>query len=118
MISPILNMERLILDMMQWANVTEDELCKKGQIPTEFGETLSWDFLNFVRQNPIKWDIPTEILYAKKDDLTSRETIDAFLVNHNANLTVMNDGELWFHTDEQIEFLDSWMKKAIEQISV
>lgn len=116
LISPILNMENLILDMMQWANVTEDELCKKGEIQTEFGETLSWEFLNFVRRNPIKWDIPTEILYAEKDNLTSRDTIDAFVINHNANLTVMNDGEHWFHTDEQIEFLDSWMKKAIEQI--
>lgn len=116
LISPILNMEKLILDMMQWAKVTEDELSKKGEIPTEFGETLSWDFLNFVRRNPIKWDIPTEILYAEKDNLTSRETIDAFVVNHNAYLTLMTDGEHWFHTDEQIEFLDRWMKKAIEQI--
>lgn len=116
LISPILDMERLILDMMQWANVTEDELCKRGQIPTEFGETLSWDYLNFVRQNPIKWDIPTDILYAENDNLTSRATIDTFVVNHNANLTVMNDGEHWFHTNEQIAFLDNWMKKAIEHI--
>lgn len=113
LISPILDMERLILDMMQWANVTEDELCKRGQIPTEFGETLSWDYLNFVRKNPIKWDIPTEILYAENDNLTSRATIDTFVASHNANLTVMKDGEHWFHTNEQIAFLDNWMKKAI-----
>ena len=28
-ISPIVNMERLITDMMSWSNVTEDELCRK-----------------------------------------------------------------------------------------
>lgn len=112
-ISPILDMEKLILDMMQWANVTEQKLCEKGEIPTEFGETLSWEYLNFVRKNPIKWDIPTEILYAQNDNLTSRMTVDTFVESHNANLTVMENGEHWFHTDEQIAFLDKWMKKAI-----
>ncbi len=112
-ISPILNMERLILDMMKWANVTEEELCEKGVITTSFGETLSWEYLSFIRQNPIKWDIPTEILYAGNDNLTSRATVDIFVASHNANLTVMNNGEHWFHTKEQITFLDNWMKKAI-----
>lgn len=28
-ISPLVNMERLILDMMMWANVTEDELYER-----------------------------------------------------------------------------------------
>lgn len=112
-ISPILDMERLILDMLEWANVTEQELYEKGEIPTEFGETLSWEYLSFVRENPITWNVPTEILYAEKDHLTSRETVDAFVSSHHANLTVMQKGEHWFHTKEQVAFLDEWMKKAI-----
>lgn len=112
-ISPVLDMEKLILDMMKWANVTEQELCEKGKIPTDFGETLSWEYLTFVRQNPIDWNIPTEILYAENDNLTSRKTVDDFVVSHKANLTVFEDGEHWFHTDEQINFLNKWMKKAI-----
>ena len=40
-ISPIVNMEKLIVDMMQWANVTEEELEDKGVIRTDFGEDLS-----------------------------------------------------------------------------
>ena len=113
-ISPILNMERLILDMMQRANVTEDELLEKGEIATNFGEILSWEYLNFVRENPIKWDIPTKILYGEKDNLTSRMTVDTFLANHNAELTVMENGEHWFRTEAQIAYLDEWMKKAFQ----
>ncbi len=41
MISPIVDMERLICDMMNWANVTESELRERGEIATNFGETLS-----------------------------------------------------------------------------
>ena len=112
-ISPVLDMERLILDMMQWANVTEQELQDQGEIPTFFGEILSWQYLQFVREHPIKWAIPTEILYAGNDHLTSRQTVDKFAADHNAVLTVMPQGEHWFHTDEQMAFLYDWLKKVI-----
>lgn len=114
-ISPVLDMERLILDMMCMANVTEKDLCEKGEISTDFGETLSWDYLCFVRENPIIWNIPTEILYAGKDSLVSRQTVNEFVSNHNAHLTVMENGEHWFHTDEQLAFLDAWMKEVISK---
>lgn len=112
-ISPVLDMEGLILNMMQWAHVTEQELYEKGEIPTDFGETLSWNYLNFVRENPITWEIPTEILYAENDNLTSKKTVDMFVEHHNSSLTVMENGDHWFHTNEQIAFLDAWMKKVI-----
>ena len=112
-ISPIVNMEKLIADMMIWANVTEDELCRKKEIATDFGETLSWEYLCYVRKHPIKWNIPTCILYGANDNLTSIETVSEFAEQTGAILTVMNDGEHWFHTDEQMEFLDNWIRKSV-----
>ena len=112
-ISPILDMEQLILNMMNWANVSEETLCEKKEITTDFGETLSWKYLCFVRENPIIWNIPTEILYGEKDNLTSCETIDKFIKNHNAHLTVMKNGEHWFHTKEQLIFLNNWLKQSL-----
>lgn len=113
-ISPVLDMERLILDMMDWANVFEKDLREKGEIPAEFGETLSWEYLCFVRDHPIAWNVPTEILYAGNDHLVSRQTVNAFVQNHNAHLTVMENGEHWFHTVKQLAFLDDWMKRTLE----
>ncbi|MBO4914836.1 MAG: alpha/beta hydrolase [Oscillospiraceae bacterium] len=110
-ISPIVDMEKLIGGMMQWANVTETELKSKGVIHTEFGEDLSWDYLCYVREHPIQWSAPTSILCGSKDKLTSLETVRAFAEKHNASLTVMVDGEHWFHTDEQMHFLDDWIRK-------
>ena len=112
-ISPIVNMEKLIADMMLWANVTEDELQSKKEIPTAFGETLSWEYLCYVRKHPIKWNILTCILYGGKDHLTSRETISEFAEKQGADLTVMEDGEHWFHTNEQMQFLDDWIRRSI-----
>ena len=111
-ISPIVNMERLITNMMIWSNVTEKELCSKKEISTDFGETLSWEYLWYVRKHPIKWNTPTCILYGANDNLTSRETISEFAEQTGAVLTVMNDGEHWFHTDKQMEFLDDWIRKS------
>ena len=71
-ISPIVDMEKLITDMMKWANVTEQELESKGIIHTD-------------------------------------DTITDFANKHQATLTVMEGGEHWFHTDEQMAFLDHWI---------
>ena len=99
--------------MMTWANVTEEQLKSKCEIPTDFGETLSWKYLCYVRQNPLLWNIPTKILYAEKYNLTSLDTVTEFARSHNAPLTVMKDGEHWFHTKEQLEFLADWIKSSI-----
>ena len=109
-ISPIVDMEKLITDMMDWANVTEDELEKQGVIPTSFGEDLSWKYLTYVRTHPISWNVPTRILYGSEDTMTSLKTIQEFAQKHQAVLTVMEKGEHWFHTEAQMKFLDDWIK--------
>lgn len=112
-ISPVVDMERLIADMMLWAGVTEAELSARGTIETPFGETLSWPYLCWVRAHPVKWEVPTKILYGERDNLTSMETITAFAKRIGAKLTVMPDGEHWFHTPEQMRFLDRWIEEEI-----
>lgn len=112
-ISPVVNMEKLIANMMLWASVTEDELQDKKEIQTAFGETLSWEYLCYVREHLIAWKIPTHILYGEKDNLTSYETISKFANQINATLTVMKNGEHWFHTEEQMKFLDNWIKQFV-----
>ena len=111
-ISPIVDMEQLILNMMSRANVSEAELEEKGVIPTSSGEDLSWDYLCYVREHPVCWTVPTRILYGSRDNLTSYETINAFAKAYGAELSVMEDGEHWFHTDEQMQFLDNWIMKG------
>ena len=110
-ISPVVNMEKLITDMMMCANVTEDALREKGEIETSFGETLSWKYLCYVREHPAKWTVPTHILYGAKDNLTSYETISEFANRINATLTVMKNGEHWFHTEDQMKYLDNWIEQ-------
>ena len=112
-ISPVVDMEKLIGNMMKWAGVTEAELCARQEIPTSFGETLSWQYLCDVRQHPILWHVPTCILYGAGDDLTNPGTIAAFADRTGAALTVMQEGEHWFHTPEQMQVLDHWVSASL-----
>ena len=109
-ISPVVDMEKLICNMMTAADVSEDDLAEKSEIKTDFGETLSWKYLCYVRKNPPEWEVQTYVLYGENDNLTSLETISAFCEKSGAVLSVMKGGEHWFHTEKQLEFLDNWLK--------
>lgn len=111
LISPIVDMERLILSMLSWAGETEEALQARKIIPTTFGEDLSWEYLQYVRSHPIQWRAPTEILCGSTDSLQSIETIRAFARRFRAGVTVMEGGEHWFHTAEQMKFLDDWIRR-------
>lgn len=108
-ISPVVDMERLILDMMALENVSEKELKDKGVIKASSGEELSWEYLSYVRDHPVRWAVPTRILYGRRDSLIPYDTVAAFSGAHGAELTVYDEGEHWFHTDAQMRFMDQWL---------
>ena len=108
-VSPVLDMEHLISNMMQWAGVTAKELEAKKTIPTDFGQTLSWEYFIYATQHPIeKWNSDTEVLYGSDDNLTERFVVDRFVGRINCGLTVVENGEHWFHTKEQLTVLNKW----------
>ena len=112
LVSPVLDMEQLIRNRMGLALVDETRLEREGEIATDFGETLSWRYLQYVRAHPIsKRNAATEILYAGRDTLTDRDTADAFARRFGCGLTVMERGEHWFHTPEQLAVLNAWEEK-------
>jgi len=113
LISPIADMEALILNMLQWAGTTEEALARLGTIETGFGETLSWEYLSWVRAHPICLTPPTYILYGSRDHLQSPAVIKNFAGQQGAALTVMEGGEHWFHTPEQMAFLDNWITSVL-----
>lgn len=113
-ISPILDMEHLIQNMMKWFGVSEEVLKEKHEIQTPIGETLNWDYYCYVRSNPIdKWNVSTAILYGSEDNLTEREIVEDFAKRFVCDLTVIDGGEHWFHTEGHLTLLDQWLDKQI-----
>lgn len=75
------------------------------------GVELTGEWLRYVKSHPVVWNVPTHILYGSKDNLIPFEVISGFAHKHNCTLTVMENGEHWFHTEEQMVFLDDWVVK-------
>ncbi len=93
-LSPLLDMERMIRNMMTWFHVSEERLRQEKEIPTPMGQTLYWDYYCDVKANPIlDWPVPTDILYGEKDELCERDTVDAFLGRFGGTLEVLAGSE-------------------------
>nr|WP_302600099.1 alpha/beta hydrolase [uncultured Cellulosilyticum sp.] len=108
-VSPILDMSHLISNMMHWASVSEEMLQEKQEITTDFGETLSWRYFTYANNHPIsKWHAPTAVLYGERDNMTERYIVEDFCKRYHVQLDVMENGEHWFHTPEQLDVLKLW----------
>lgn len=113
-LSPVLDMVALIEKMMGWAAVSTEKLQAEKEIPTDFGETLSWVYYAYAKEHPVNtWDSPTAILYAGQDNLTDHKTVTDFADTFGCSLQIHEDGEHWFHTDEQLTVLRNWEKHFI-----
>lgn len=116
-LSPVVNMERIITNMMKWFNIDEEELKNQKTIQTPIGQKLYWDYYCYVKDNPIEiWDNPTNILYGSKDDLCETEFVFEFVEKFKCNIVVMDEGEHYFHTKEQLKFFEKWISNNICKI--
>lgn len=112
--SPLLDMERMIGDMMTAADVSEAQLRLAGEITTQQGQVLSWRYLTWAREHvPHSVSRNTAILYATGDELIPRETVDCFAAREDCCLTLYEGGQHWLHTDEQLDLMRRWESEAL-----
>ena len=113
-LSPVLDMRRLIENMMDWFHVTETELQKEQAVCTPVGQTLYWDYYCYVKSHPVaKWNTPTYILYGAHDDLCEKETILDFVAKFPCDLQIAEHAEHYFNTPEELQALKAWIKKTL-----
>jgi len=113
-LSPVVNMERIINNMMIWFSISEDRLKTEKEVSTPIGQTLYWDYYCYVKEHPIvAWNNPTSILYGSEENLCEFDVVSAFAKRLDCDLQVMEHGEHYFHTKEQLQFFRQWIKKHI-----
>ncbi len=114
-LSPVINMKVIIDNMMMWSNVTEEVLKEKQEIQTNFGPTLYYDYYEYVKEHPItNWNHKTSILYGDKDNMQEQELIEAFSQQFACQLTIIKEGEHYFHTKEQLDAYQKWLEECIK----
>jgi esterase/lipase len=113
-LSPVVDMQRIIENMMMWFDVSEERLQQEKTIDTPMGHTLYWDYYCYVKDHPVDvWDIPTYILSGSKDNLCETDTITKFVQEFSCKLKIVQEAEHYFQTQEQLEMLEEWIKDNI-----
>ena len=111
-LSPVVNMKRILDNMMQWFDISEEQLQKEQEIATP-AKTLYWDYYKYVLEHPVEWNKPTALLYGRQDALCEFDDVGHFAERTHAELTVLDDGEHYFHTQAQLNFMRQWMQTHI-----
>ena len=111
-LSPVVDMNRIIDNMMMWFNITVEQLKQERVIPTPV-KILYWDYYTYVAEHPVEWSVPTMLLYGKKDELCEFEVVEGFACRTGAIMTVFDEGEHFFHTGEQMAFFRRWLQNSI-----
>nr|WP_281771226.1 alpha/beta hydrolase [Lautropia mirabilis] len=113
-VSPIIDMGLLIQKMISQAGVSLERLRREKLIKTAFRQMLSWEYFDYAVKNRVdRWMAATSILYPGKDHLEDRSVVEAFSCDFNGELTVWDEGEHWFHTASQLDFLYRWFEDNI-----
>lgn len=55
--------------------------------------------------------IKTYILYGNRDNMQNEDIIKNFSNKFNCDLTILENGEHYFHTEEQLKFYKEWLEK-------
>ena len=114
-ISPLVDMNNMIDSLMLMSGVTETQLEKEKVIETGSGQTLSIEYLKWVRSNPIIFvRNKTSILRAENDEIIPYSTVKEFAEKYDCKVDLMKNGEHWFHTQDQIEHLNAWLNRELK----
>lgn len=111
-ISPLVNMKEVIEGLMKQYNISLDALKTRKLINLDNGQTLSYDFYESLKEKD-NWDIKTYVLYGEKDKLVDQKSIFNFISSHNSSLTIMKNGEHYFHTPGQLKFIKKWINEYL-----
>lgn len=112
-LSPVVDMERLIGNMMKGAGVSEERLKAEKEIKTQYGP-LYWDYYHYVKTHPVDaWAKPTSILYGSADNISEHTVVAGFAERFGCELTVLERGEHYFHTPEQLDHFRRWLRGRI-----
>ena len=74
-LSPVVDMEKIIKNMMMWFNVSEEKLKKEKIIPTPIGQNLYWDYYCYVKKIQLPIGMFLLIFYMEKKIISVKKIL-------------------------------------------
>ncbi len=112
--SPVVDMQRLIGNMMKAAGVSAERLQAEKVIANPYGPQLEWEYYSYVKMHPIeKWSVPTAIVMGSEDEVSEVEVVKAFAARFHANLKLLEGSKHYLHTAEDVAAIREWMRENL-----
>lgn len=112
-LSPVTDMERIIHNLMDYCHLTEKTFKEKVLVENDI-EPLYYPYYEYVRSHPIaKWPHETYILRGENDTLCEYSYMKNFADRFGCELTEQKEGEHWFHTESELDFFRTWIRKRL-----
>lgn len=108
LVSPLTDMVAMIKGMLKAVGADEVRLEREKNIP--FGnQIISWEYYEYAKNHPVKEVADkTTIISSSIDYVVGEETIRNFAQKCNAMLFELQGGEHYFHTPDQLAFLEKY----------
>ena len=112
-VSPIVDMEWLVRQMMLWTGVTPERLEREGEIPTPI-DPLRWDYYQYILAHPVeRWPIPAAILCGGRDELQPASSLRSFAERFGCALTIAENSRHAFMGPGDEEITRRWLTLSI-----
>lgn len=110
-LSPVVNLEQLVLQMMDDEGIDEAQLRVKEFIISPSGSIYHIDYLNFLRQHhTLNWNVQTHILTGEQDPISEVSQVQLFASLYHATFDIVEGAEHYFNRFEEINCFRLWLQ--------
>ena len=110
LVSPLLDLERYVRDVMSTYSVTDERLEAKTVINTPRA-SLSWPDLCFLTEHPVRLDMPSWTIRGSRDDVVPMEALSRFLSAPGAELVEIAGGPHFLGEPPYLDTVASWFEQ-------
>ena len=110
LVSPLLDLEYYIWDMMAEYSVTDEQLEAQTVIDTPRG-VLDWPYLRFVEEHPAKLDTPIWIIRGDQDEVVPLGALSRFVGAPGVELVQVEGGKHFLGRPPYLDTLVAWFEE-------
>ena len=110
LVSPLLDLEYYIRDIMAEYSVTDEQLEAETEINTPRG-VLEWPYLRFVEKHPARLDIPSWIIRGDQDEMVPLGTLSRFVGAPGVELVQIEGGQHFLGQPPHLDTVVAWFEE-------